>query len=168
MRRTYNVNYSGRKAIRMVLYLLPIHILLSLCRTHSNMEFLLQIDNQLQGMYQSGCGSANEAPNTSHCFFCKSLWSKLVSQILMDCFVINICHMIVSLPYCCIFLLFLCFIPPFDTNYHPSNQCLLHSWASETIFFINQVWLNLSVLVYFMWLINESHVSFQMLFVTCI
>ena len=43
--------------------LLPIQFLLSLCRFKRNMELFLQIDNQLQGMDHSGCGSVHEAPN---------------------------------------------------------------------------------------------------------
>ena len=109
LRHAYNVHSSRSEGFLMVISLINIHFLLSLYRTHSNMEFFLQLDYQLQGMYHSGCGSVHEAPNSSYCFLCKSQWSKLVSQIVVDCSVVNICHMIVSLPDCCILLFFCVF-----------------------------------------------------------
>ena len=36
------------------------------------MEFFLQLDDKLQGMNQSGYGSAHEAPNEPHYFFGKA------------------------------------------------------------------------------------------------
>ena len=98
----------------------------------------------------------------------KDRWSKLVSQNNLDCFVINFFHMIVYLPDCCIFLTFFVW-------YHlliqiiilPNNVFYIHQQPRLNLY-INQVRLNIPVLFFFMWLINTFHVSFQMLFVTCI
>ena len=73
------------------------------------MEFFLHIDDQLQLMDHSGCGIYHKSPNASYWGVDKYRWIKFVGQIVVDCFVINICHIIISFPDFLIFLLFCVF-----------------------------------------------------------
>ena len=68
------------------------------------------LNDQLKGMYHSGCGSVHEAPNMSCCVCAQAQRGKLVIQIAVEFFVINFCHTIVSLSGC--FLIITFFLDP--------------------------------------------------------